>query len=157
MYARLWRLGLPLLLLCGACASSHANARHRVDMSVLTQDDLVDHQYENVLEAVQTLRSNWLNDRGPDSFASPSHIWVYIDNTKVGDVQSLAAISTRYISSIRKVNGVDAAARPADVRYNRHAGPRSHGGAHTPPYGRPRSPTLHLRSVPTSSSQPAGA
>jgi len=80
-------------------------------MSVLTQDDLVDHQYENVLEAVQTLRSNWLNDRGPDSFASPSHIWVYIDNTKVGDVQSLAAISTRYVSSIRKVNGIDATAR----------------------------------------------
>jgi hypothetical protein len=80
-------------------------------MSVLTQDDLVDHQYENVLEAVQTLRANWLNDRGPDSFASPSHIWVYIDNTKVGDVQSLAAISTRYVSSIRKVNGIDATAR----------------------------------------------
>ena len=84
MHARLRRLGLPLLLLCGACASSHANARHRVDMSVLTQDDLVDHQYENVLEAVQTLRSNWLNERGPDSFASPSHIWVYIDNTQGG-------------------------------------------------------------------------
>jgi len=111
MYARLRRLGLPLLVLCGACASSQAIPRHRVDMSVLTQDDLVDHQYQNVLEAVQTLRSNWLNDRGPDSFASPSHIWVYIDNTKVGDVQSLAAISTRYISSIRKVNGIDATAR----------------------------------------------
>ena len=80
-------------------------------MSVLTQDDLVDHQYENVLEAVQTLRSNWLNDRGPDSFASPSHIWVYVDNTKVGDIQSLAAISTRYVSSVRKVNGIDATAR----------------------------------------------
>jgi hypothetical protein len=111
MYARLRWLGLPLLLLCGACVSSRANPRHRVDMSVLTQDDLVDHQYENVLEAVQTLRSNWLNERGPDSFASPSHIWVYIDNTKVGGVQSLAAISTRYISSIRKVNGIDATAR----------------------------------------------
>jgi hypothetical protein len=80
-------------------------------MSVLTQDDLEDHQYENVLEAVQTLRSNWLNERGPDSFASPSHIWVYIDNTKVGDVRSLAAISTRYVSSVRKVNGIDATAR----------------------------------------------
>jgi hypothetical protein len=111
MCTRLRRLGLPLLLFCGACASSHANARRRVDMSVLTQDDLEDHQYENVLEAVQTLRSNWLNERGPDSFASPSHIWVYIDNTKVGDVRSLAAISTRYVSSVRKVNGIDATAR----------------------------------------------
>ncbi len=111
MYARLRRAGLPLLLFCGACVSSQANPRHRVDMSVLTQEDLQDHQYENVLEAVQTLRSNWLNDRGPDSFASPSHIWVYIDNTKVGDIQSLAGISTRYISSIRKVNGIDATAR----------------------------------------------
>jgi hypothetical protein len=80
-------------------------------MSVLTQDDLVDHRYENVLEAVQTLRANWLNDRGPDSFASPSHIWVYVDNTRVGDVQSLAQISTRYVASVRKVNGIDATAR----------------------------------------------
>src|SRR3954466_14604279 len=111
MYTRLRRLGLPLLLLCGACASSQANARHRVDMSVLTQDALVDHQYQNVLEAVQTLRSNWLNERGPDSFTSPSHIWVYIDNTRVGGVQSLAQISTRYVTSVRKVNGVDATAR----------------------------------------------
>ena len=111
MYTRLRRLGLPLLLFCGACASSRANARHRVDMSVLTQDDLEDHQYENVLEAVQTLRSNWLNERGPDSFASPSHIWVYVDNTRVGGIQSLAQISTRYVSSVRKVNGIDATAR----------------------------------------------
>ena len=111
MYTRFRRLGLPLLLLCGACVTAHANARHRVDMSVLTQEDLEDHQYENVLEAVQTLRSNWLNDRGPDSFTNPSHIWVYVDNTRVGDVQQLANISTRYVSSIRKVNGIDATAR----------------------------------------------
>lgn len=111
MHARLRLLGLPLLLVCGACASSHASSRRHVDMSVLTQDDLVDHRYENVLEAVQTLRSNWLNDRGPDSFASPSHIWVYVDNTRVGDVQSLSQISTRYVASVRKVNGIDATAR----------------------------------------------
>jgi hypothetical protein len=111
MYIRLGRLGLPLLLFCGACASSRANAKHRVDMSVLTQNDLDEHRYENVLEAIQTLRANWLNDRGPDSFASPSHIWVYIDNTRVGDVQSLAQISTRYVASVRKVNGIDATAR----------------------------------------------
>jgi hypothetical protein len=111
MYARLRVLGLPLLLLCGACASSRARPNRHVDMTVLTQDDLDDHRYETVLDAVQTLRSNWLNERGPDSFASPSHIWVYIDNTRVGGVQSLAQISTRYVTSVRKVNGVDATAR----------------------------------------------
>jgi hypothetical protein len=111
MYARLRVLGLPLLLLCGACASSRARPNRHVDMTVLTQDDLDDHRYETVLDAVQTLRSNWLNERGPDSFTSPSHIWVYIDNTRVGGVQSLAQISTRYVTSVRKVNGVDATAR----------------------------------------------
>ena len=80
-------------------------------MSVLTQNDLEDHRYETVLDAVQTLRSNWLNERGPDSFASPSHIWVYVDNTRVGGIQSLAQISTRYVSSVRKVSGIDATAR----------------------------------------------
>jgi hypothetical protein len=111
MNRRLRVLGLPLLLVCGACASSRTTGSRRVDMSVLTQDDLDDHRYETVLEAVQTLRANWLNERGPDSFAAPSHIWVYIDDTRVGGVQSLAQLSTRYVTSVRKVNGIDATAR----------------------------------------------
>ena len=111
MHARLGQLAVPLLLSSVACAGMRPTARSHVDLSVITQEQLEERHYENVLEAVQTLRANWLNDRGPDSFIAPSHIWVYLDNTRMGDVKSLAQISTRYVSSVRKVNGIDATAR----------------------------------------------
>ncbi|MFL5620339.1 MAG: hypothetical protein ACJ79A_18340 [Gemmatimonadaceae bacterium] len=111
MRAHLRQLALAILAGCLACAGAAGGRRARVDPSVLTQEQLAERHYENLLEAVQMLRSNWLNDRGPDSFTAPSHIWVYLDNTRMGGVQSLAQISTRYVSSVRKLNGIDATAR----------------------------------------------
>jgi hypothetical protein len=111
MYAHLRRLALPILALCLACAGAGGGKAARVDHSVLTHEQLSERHYENLLEAVQMLRSNWLVDRGPDSFVSPTHVWVYLDNTRMGGVQSLAQISTRYVSSVQKINGIDATAR----------------------------------------------
>jgi len=111
MYARLRQLVLPIFVGSFACAGAGGGRAPRADYSVLTQEQLAEQHFENLFEAVQTLRSNWLNDRGPDSFVTPSRIWVYLDNTRVGGVQSLAQISTRYVSSVQKLNGVDATAR----------------------------------------------
>lgn len=111
MHARLRQLAFTLSLSTVACAGTRSPARPHVDLSVLTQEQLEARQYDNVLEAVQSLRANWLNERGPDSFVTPSRIWVYLDNTRMGDVRSLAQIPTRYVSSVRKLNGIDATAR----------------------------------------------
>lgn len=111
MHAHLRHLALPLFVGTLACAGAGGGRAARVDPSVLTREQLSERHYENLLEAVQMLRSNWLNDRGPDSFTSPSHVWVYLDNTRMGGIQSLAQISTRYVSSVRKMNGIDATAR----------------------------------------------
>jgi hypothetical protein len=102
---------VSILIGCMGCAGASTGARPRFDFSVLTHEQLDERNYQNVLEAVQTLRANWLNERGPDSFASPSRIWVYLDNTRMGGVQSLAQIPTRSISSVRRVSGIDATAR----------------------------------------------
>jgi hypothetical protein len=111
MDARLRQLVLPIVVGSLACAGAGGGKSPRADYSVLTQEQLAEQHFENLFEAVQTLRSNWLNDRGPDSFVTPSRIWVYLDNTRMGGVQSLAQISTRYVSSVQKLNGVDATAR----------------------------------------------
>ena len=111
MRVRSRQVVLSILICSIGCAGSSKSPRSRVDLSVLTGEQLDERNYQNVLEAVQTLRANWLNERGPDSFATPSRIWVYLDNTRMGGVQSLAQISTRYVSSVRKVNGIDATAR----------------------------------------------
>ena len=111
MRVRSRQVVVPIVIGCIGCAGASTGARPRFDFSVLTHEQLDERNYQNVLEAVQTLRANWLNERGPDSFAAPSRIWVYLDNTRMGGVQSLAQIPTRSISSVRKVNGIDATAR----------------------------------------------
>jgi hypothetical protein len=102
---------VPVLAVSVACAAGSTTRRSPGDVSVLTHEQLEERHYENVLEAVQSLRSNWLIDHGPDSYGSPSRILVYLDNSRLGGVQALAQISTRYVSSIRRVNGIDATAR----------------------------------------------
>jgi hypothetical protein len=111
MHARLRKLALPIFVGSLACAGAAGGRASRADFSVLTQEQLSERHFENLFEAVQMLRSNWLNERGPDSFAAPSRIWVYLDNTRMGGVQSLSQISTRYVSSVQKLNGIDATAR----------------------------------------------
>jgi len=111
MRVRARQILLSIMVCSTGCAGASKGARSRVDFSVLTQEQLDERNYQNVLEAVQTLRASWLNERGPDSFATPSRIWVYMDDMRMGGVQSLAQISTRNVSSVRKVNGIDATAR----------------------------------------------
>ena len=111
MHPPLRHLSVAALAVGMACAGAGGGASARIDRSVITQEQLGEQHYENLLEAVQMLRANWLHDRGPDSFVEPSRIWVYLDNTRLGGVQSLAQISTRYVSSVRKLNGIDATAR----------------------------------------------
>ena len=111
MYARFRKFTLPMLAGTLACAGAGGGKAPRADYSVLTQEQLGAQHYENLFEAVQMLRSNWLNERGPDSFATPSRIWVYLDNTRMGGVQALSQISTRYVSTVQKLNGIDATAR----------------------------------------------
>ena len=111
MRVRSRQVVVSMVIGCIGCAGASTGARSRFDSSVLTHEQLDERNYQNVLEAVQTLRANWLNERGPDSFATPSRIWVYLDNTRLGGVQALSQLPTRSISSVRKVNGIDATAR----------------------------------------------
>ena len=108
MHAPLRRLAVTALAGTVACAGASTGKRTRVDHSVLTQAQLEERNFHNVLEAVQALRSNWLNERGPDSFISPSRVWVYLDNTRMGGVQTLSQISTQHVSSVRKLSGMNA-------------------------------------------------
>ena len=111
MHASLRRIAVMALAGSTACASASTGKRTHVDHSVLTQEQLEERNFHNVLEAVQALRSNWLNERGPDSFISPSRVWVYLDNTRMGGVQTLSQISTQHVSSVRKLNGIEATTR----------------------------------------------
>jgi hypothetical protein len=106
------RLIALLLLLSSACASNpQSESAPRGDRNLLTQKELLDQHFLNAYEAVEALRSQWLQPRGPDSFNTPSRVWVYMDNVKLGDVESLRGVAVNTIMSIRHLSANEATAR----------------------------------------------
>jgi hypothetical protein len=79
--------------------------------NLLTREQLIEQHFETAYDAVSALRSNWLQARGPDSFNNPSQVWVYMDATRLGDVQTLKAVSVRDITSIEHLDANAAQAR----------------------------------------------
>ena len=108
-----------MLILCAvapapvpACAG-HASPKDsaRVDRNVITQEQLIEHRFSNAYEAVEALHSNWLQTRGSDSFRTPTQVQVYLDDTRLGGIETLRSIATAGVLFIRHYDGVSAAAR----------------------------------------------
>lgn len=99
------------LLVAGCASHQTGEATPRRDRSILTGDELRAQHYNSAYEAIESLRSNWLQSRGPDSFQSPSIVWVYVDNTKLGGIETLRGLSVNAISSIQRLDANAATAR----------------------------------------------
>jgi hypothetical protein len=98
--------------LASACVPHHsARETQAPNRNILTQAQLTKNRYATVYDAVEALRANWLQTRGPDSFQAPTQVRVYLDNTLLGGVQSLRDIVTTTIAFIRYVDGIDATGR----------------------------------------------
>jgi hypothetical protein len=101
-----------LAVLAAACAarapSSHALAPSH---DVLTSEDIHGKGFSTVLEAIQSLRSNWLEKRGTDSFYTPSEIRVYLDGTLIGGLDALSSVQLMSVVYIRHYDPITATAR----------------------------------------------
>jgi hypothetical protein len=104
---------LLAIALSAACARPVRSGDSTPDKnrSLITRAELLANHFNNAYDAVSSLRSNWLQPRGTDSFHTPSQVWVYYDGVKLGGVESLSAIPVRPLNYIRHYNGVDATAR----------------------------------------------
>ena len=101
-----------LFLSAAACgARSGSNSGARADRNVITQEQIRQSRFNNAYEAVQALHGNWLQARGTDSFARPSTVIVYVDDTRMGGVETLRSITTASISYIRYYDGLAATGR----------------------------------------------
>jgi xylan 1,4-beta-xylosidase len=106
------RLALLALSLGAACQTLPQSGKKPLrDFSVLTSEQLQAQHYQNVYEAVLSLRSNWLSARGIDSFRAPSQVWVYLDGARLGGLQTLTTVSTQGVSSVSHLSGLEATAR----------------------------------------------
>ncbi|MDQ6634888.1 MAG: hypothetical protein M3Z10_09050 [Gemmatimonadota bacterium] len=102
-----------LILWSAACAANQqsGSAPRGVDRNVLTQQEMLDQHFVSAYDAVEALRSQWLQARGPDSFKSPSQVWVYQDNVKLGNVETLRSVAVSSIVAIRRLSPNEATAR----------------------------------------------
>ena len=104
--------GAALLVLAAACASrAPSNRAATPSHEVLTSEDLHGKGFATVLEAIQSLRGNWLEKRGTDSFYSSSEIRVYLDGNSLGGLDALSTIPLMSVVYIRHYDAVTATAR----------------------------------------------
>ena len=106
-----WLATLLVTLVVSACASSGGSGA-RVDRNLLTRDQIVETNRQNAYEVVETLRSNWLRTRGPTSLTSrDAQIQVYIDDNRLGGIETLRTINASVVQYIRWFDGITATGR----------------------------------------------
>lgn len=105
-----WLGALMLAAVVTACASAGGAAR--VDRNVLTYEQIQETNRQNAFEVVESLRSNWLRTRGQSSLIGPETIvQVYLDDNRLGGVETLRTIPTSQVRYIRWYDGIAATGR----------------------------------------------
>ena len=108
MRPQIHRLALAsLLLLTGACASGQKTTGQRVDRNLITRDQIQQNGYRTAYDAVEALRAPWLITR-PDGLAAQREVLVYMDNTRLGGIQTLRQITASQIIAIRYIDAATA-------------------------------------------------
>ena len=110
--ARLARSAAIGLLL--ACASGTTNTgTNRPSRNVLTQAQLSATNYQNLYEAIEKLRPDWLSSRGPTSVtdATPSLPSVFMNGTLLGKSETLRNMGVTDVTEVRYWEAGPASAR----------------------------------------------
>jgi hypothetical protein len=107
------RLALVALLLACSGNTAEQAVKPATDRNVITQAQFSGYHFNSAYDAVTTLRSNWLNTRGPDSFDSNrvSQVKVYLDNVLLGDVTTLQSVAMTNVVYLKHFDGVSASSR----------------------------------------------
>jgi len=101
-----------ILLLAACAAHTPASTRVPPDRSIITRQEILEHKFESVYDAVLALRPNWMQTHGTNSLTqNPTAVQVYLDNTRLGGVETLNTINLSSVVYIRHYDGVAATAR----------------------------------------------
>jgi hypothetical protein len=105
---------LILLLTVGGCASTPSSgevAPDRVRRDVLTRQQILETRSQNVFDALTALRSNCLIPPGVDSYRTPTQEIVYMNDTRLGGVETLRSIPVNDVGYIQYFDGIEASGR----------------------------------------------
>ena len=101
-----------LLFVASACAArAPSTSLPAGDRNVLTHAQLTEDRFTSVLEAIEALRPAWLQPRGTDSFKTPSQVLVYLDENRLGGIETLSSVAPTIVVYIRHYDGIAATAR----------------------------------------------
>ena len=112
------RILVPAVALAAACAPAAtgsdpagsaapaAGARtenRRVDLNVITQQEVAESQFGNAYELVRARRPRWLSAIGAAAARSPggSAVAVYVNKTRMGGPEALRSIAVSGVGSLR--------------------------------------------------------
>ena len=112
MRVALLRSAILSLLVCACAARTPSNPTPLPDRDVLTQADLVEHNFATAFEAIEALRPNWMQTRGANTLlTTQAQVVVYLNDTRLGGTDTLKQITTPAIVTIRHFDGRAATAR----------------------------------------------
>ncbi len=103
---------MALLSLCLGCARPTGSSTSSPDPDLITREQISESHYQNALQVVQALHSNWLHVRGSDTIlAGPTVVLVYLDGQRYGDTSRLRDIPAATVEAMHFIAGTAAAAR----------------------------------------------
>jgi hypothetical protein len=107
------RLLVPLALISALACTRHApsQASAHPERDVITREQILENRFATAWEAIDALRTNWLQTRGTNSMRNPGEVLVYLDDNRLGGVETLRTYPTTNIMYIRYFDRLAATAR----------------------------------------------
>jgi hypothetical protein len=101
---------VAILLAAGAGCATHSSERGPApDPNVLTRMQLMSSHFQSAYDAVLSLRANWLQGRSPH--LAGGGVQVYLDDVRVGGIESLRSVNVQTVTYIRRQDTFSATAR----------------------------------------------
>lgn len=100
---RAWVLPIVVTLLLAACSAAPSSSGNRFDRNSLTKEQLDATNSENLYQAIERLRPEWLTSRGPTSVtdASPTVPSVFMNGQMLGKPDYMKDLRIMDVSSVR--------------------------------------------------------
>jgi hypothetical protein len=107
-----WVVPALAALLIG-CATGAAERGTRAQPNLITADEIAATNLSNALDIVQSLRPNWLRERGPVSIRNRqgSEVVIYVDGTRFGGMETLRQVRASSVASMQYLNSSEATFR----------------------------------------------
>lgn len=101
---------LTVLVGTGACASGGSGSSSG-SATVITGEQLMATNQNNLFQALQNLRPQWLRSRGSASLTSPTQVMLFVNEAPYGTVNDLSSIPIDAVQDIRFLNASEAGSR----------------------------------------------